>query len=142
MTKKERMYQRIEKHGADLNAIFKTEFDNITLCKKLLKIESKAHHATACLCNTNTLDLLELNQYTGYDVKQATEAEQDLFFDKIRESLAKILGKKASNIVHINFDPRGYALKIKGEYLKENNLKIYQDWGGYGIIAPEFDGEQ
>ena len=56
MTKKERMYQRIEQHGANLNAIFETEHDNIALCKKLLRIERKAHHAATCLCNTNTLN--------------------------------------------------------------------------------------
>ena len=48
-----------------------------------------------------------------------------------------MLGAKA-DIVHINFDPRGYALKIKGEYLID--VKLYRDWGGYGSVAPEFSG--
>jgi len=49
------------------------------MTKKEKMYKRKAHHATTCLCNTNTLHLLELNKYTGYDVKQATEEEQDVF---------------------------------------------------------------
>ncbi len=141
MTKHERMYEQIEKHGANLNAIFNTDLDNIKLCKKLFQLENKAHHATTCLCNTNTLNLLDLNPYTGYDVKQATEEEQDAFFDDILNKVDKILKFREKNIpVFINHDPRGYALKIKSEYVREHNLQIHQDFGGFGIIAPKFDG--
>jgi hypothetical protein len=34
----------------------------------------------------------------------------------------------------INGDPRGYSLKIKEKIYPE----LHQDWGGYGILAPEF----
>ena len=37
----------------------------------------------------------------------------------------------------INGDCRGYALKIKDQYVRENNLKIQTDFGGYGLIAPD-----
>lgn len=137
MNKKAKMYENIEQHGANLNAIFNTGIDNIALCKKLRRLEAKAHHATTCLCNTNTLDLLEFNRFTGYDVEQTTEEQQDAFFDKIKASVIKILGKEAENIFFINYDPRGYALKLKTEYCKDK--KIYQDWGGYGILAPDFN---
>ena len=40
--------------------------------------------------------------------------------------------------VFVNGDPRGYALKIDDSYVKKFNLKIERDWGGYGIIAPDF----
>lgn len=138
MNKKERMYERIRTHGENLNRIFDTEYDPVTLCKKLRRLELKAHHATTCLCNTNTLDLLELNRFTGRDVHQATEEEQDAFFDKIKARLLKILGPKAHVACFINYDPRGYALKIKDSYIQENNIKIDQDWGGYGILAPDY----
>jgi hypothetical protein len=49
--------------------------------------------------------------------------------------LVKILGDKAKKIVFINFDPRGCALKIKSEAVE--GVKIYKDWGGNGIIAPD-----
>lgn len=141
MNKKEKMYNDIKQHGENLNAIFKTKFDNVTLCKKLFRLENKAHHATTCLSNTNTLELLELNRFTGYDVKQATEEEQDAFFDKINSSMVEILGTEAKKACFINYDPRGYALKIKSEYIEsigDNGKAIYKDWGGFGIIAPDF----
>ncbi len=136
-TKKELMYKRIEKHGQDLNRIFNTGIEPVALCKKVMRIERKAYEGTLCLCNTNTLHLRELNQFTGYDVKQATEKEQDAYFDKVWLSLEKVIGKKCREVCFINFDPRGYALKIKDEYVREHDLQIHKDWGGYGIIAPD-----
>lgn len=137
-TQKNTMYAQMEQHGNNLNAIFNTGIEPVTLCKKLLRIEKQAHHAATCLCNTNTLHLLELNRFTGYDVEQATEEQQDNFFDAIFNKVIKILGEKAREIVFINYDPRGYALKIRSEYIRANNLSIYQDFGGYGILAPDF----
>ena len=138
MTKKEKMYQEIKQHGENLNAIFETGIEPVALCKKLHRLEVKARHATTCLCNTNTLNLLELNQWTGYDIKQATEDEQDAFFDKIKKSVVKILSNKAKNAFFVNFDARGYALKLRPEFCKDK--KIHQDWGSNGILAPEFNG--
>ena len=140
--RKQEMYQQIEKHGANLNAIFETGLDNVKLSKKLHSLEVKANHAATCLLNTNTLNLIELNRFTGYDVKQATEEEVDDFFGKILDNVNKILKFREKNIpVFINYDARGYTLKIKDDYVKAQKLTIYQDWGGYGILAPEFDGE-
>jgi hypothetical protein len=142
MNKKQTMLTEINKHGQNLNYIFNTEFDNITLCKKLRRLERKAHFATTCLCNTNTLNLLELNRWTGYDVEQATEEEQDVFFDKIRKAVVKILGDKSKDSLVINYDARGYALKLRQEFVKqerEQGNNIYTDWGGYGILAPDFN---
>lgn len=137
MNKKEKMYEKIENHGKAIIRFFKLQDqDPVKLSKALFRLENKAHHATTCLCNTNTLNLLELNQFTGYDVKQATEEEQDKFFDGIRASLAKIIGKDNLKKCFINFDPRGYALKIKEEFSKDFYNK---DWGGYGILAPDFN---
>ena len=133
---KVKMYANIEAHGNNLNAIFNTGLNPVELCKKLNRIEKKAHHAATCLCNTNTLHLMELNKYTGYDVKQVTEAEQDKFFEGIKKQVVKILGKEAEKHFFINYDPRGYALKLKSEFCE--GKKIYKDFGGFGIIAPDF----
>lgn len=137
-SQKKTMYQQIEQYGNNLNQIFNTSINPVKLCKTLRRLELKANHAATCLLNTNTLHLIELNRFTGYDVKQATEAEQNKFFDKIIKSVTKTLGDKAKDIIFINFDARGYSLKIKSEYIKQNNISITQDWGGYGIIAPDF----
>lgn len=138
MNKRKKMLQAIEQHGANLNAIFNTKFDNITLCRKLYRLEKKASRASINLCNTNTLHLNELNRYTGYDVEQTSEEEQEKFFSDILNKVDKLLGFKAANVpVFINYDPRGYALKIKSEFIKGKELTT--DWGGYGIIAPDFN---
>jgi len=146
MNKHEKMYQQIEKHGADLNAIINTGIDNVNLCKKLFRLENQAHRATTCLCNTNTLDRLQLTQReerSGQYPKQATEDEQDVFFDAILVKVDKILKFKGHRVpVFINFDPRGYAIKIKSEYTQKWQLRIHQDIGGFGIIAPEFSGKE
>jgi len=135
-SKRVEMYNNILAHGQNLNNIFNTGIEPITLCKKLHRLERKAAHATTCLCNTNTLHLMELNRSTGYDVKQATEQEQEQFFDKITKSIHKILGEQSKEVVFINFDPRGYALKLRSEFVKDKS--IMTDWGGYGILAPDF----
>lgn len=133
-TKKERMYQAIEKHGKELIEFFKLkDAEPVKLCKQLFRIENKAHHATTCICNTNTLEYLDHPQ--AWTLKQATEEEQDAFFDGIRKSLERVLGKDNAKKCFINHDPRGYALKIKEKYSKDFHNK---DWGGYGILAPDF----
>jgi len=131
-----KMQAAIETHAANLEAIFPNATrSGAALCKALLRLERKANWAAACLLNTNTLHLQELNRFTGYDVEQATEEEQDAFFDKILASVCKLLGPEARELVFINYDARGYTLKIKSE--KAQGLKIHKDFGGYGIIAPD-----
>jgi hypothetical protein len=45
--------------------------------------------------------------------------------------------------VWVNWDPRGYALKLNEDdtrALSARGVNIHRDMGGYGILAPEFDG--
>ena len=137
-TQKTEMYEKIRQHGENLNLIFNTGLDPVVLCKKLFRIERKANFAATCLLNTNTLHLLELNRFTGYDIKETTEEKQDIFFDKIKKSVYKILGEKAKDVFFINYDARGYSLKLKSDFTASCGVDIYQDWGGYGILAPDF----
>jgi hypothetical protein len=139
MTIQQKKHAQILQHGENLNSIFNTNFDSITLCKKLIRLERKANFAATCLLNTNTLNLLELNRFTGYDVTQASEDEQVKFFNKILNSVFKILGENSKEVVFINYDARGYTLKLKSEFIQDKN--ICSDWGGFGILAPEFTGK-
>ena len=50
-TKHQRMYDRIRKHGADLNRIFGLDEDPVTLCKRLRRLEGKAHKLAEDYCN-------------------------------------------------------------------------------------------
>ena len=48
------------------------------------------------------------------------------------------LGITGHEAIFLNGDPRGYALKIKDDFIRDNKVNIYKDWGGYGIFAPDF----
>lgn len=115
------MYDRIERHSNHLNAIFNTEFEPVTLCKKLRTLEKKGELVATDYCN-------------GAIESEVYEAKRD----KIMSSVDKILGFRRLNIpVFLNGDPRGYALKIASEYTHDNKLDIERDMGGYGLIAPD-----
>ena len=134
-TKKQRQYEQIKAHGENLLAIFPnaTERDPIALCKKLRRMEAKAQEIALRLCNGPEFP-------GGYD-------EVDALTGAILEKVNAILGNTGKNPVpvFVNRDPRGYALKISSEwtfaYCQQTGRRIYSDWGGYGIIAPEITGD-
>ncbi len=123
MNKKQRMYEAIEKHGENLNKLFKTDLDNITLSKKLFSLEAKAHRMSTDYCNGDISSFEEWETLT----------------DALLIKVDKITDYKSKNIpIFVNGDARGYALKIEDSYIRENKTVIYRDWGGYGILAPDF----
>ena len=114
MNKKQIMYNKIQKHGDNLKAIFNLDIDSVKLCKQLLRLENKAHRLAEDYCNGITENI---------------ESETYKIIDKVK----KILN---TNEVFFNGDPRGYALKLCDQFSKNKN--IHKDWGGYGIVAPDF----
>ena len=102
---------------------------------KLFRLETKAHRLAEDLCNW--LD---------------TESEEsDKRSAQIHKAVAKIFGGKTPMGFFINYDPRGYSLKIKEEQNRifvnsedglNHDLRVinYTDFGGYGILAPDFGG--
>ena len=124
MNKREKMYARIMEHGKDLLAIFPnaTKTDPVALCKALRTLEMKATSLTTALCN---------------GVPEATATASEALLDKIHDKICLLLGvERKCSYVFINRDPRGYALKLSEEFAKDK--RIYKDWGGYGILAPDF----
>ena len=117
-TKKERMYQRIQKHGEQLNAIFKTAYEPVELRKKLRRIELHQRGAGVDYCN----GVINSDQFIEIETRTLTK-------------LYKLLGNSVP--VMINGDPRGYALKIDDSIVRERKLDIMTDWGGYGLLAPD-----
>ena len=137
LTKKEAMYKRIEGYGINLNKIFHTRYEPIVLCKRLRVLERKAQRLTADLCN----GLPEPRE-----LEAEAEVELDLIEDRVNIILnnKKGLQKKSWQLLvktFINRDPKGYALKIDDNYVREHGLEIRRDLGGYGIIAPDLTGE-
>jgi hypothetical protein len=153
----------IERHGMQLLAIFPdaTERDPVKLCKKLRRLEAEAHAIAERLCNgpefgtpeevdarcdailRRVRAMLCTNQpKTGAKCGCKRGQERDncpscegtgqvIDFARIR--------RRKSVPIFINRDPRGYALKIDDAWMRETNAALHTDWGGYGIIAPEFN---
>lgn len=126
MNKKARMAESILQHGFKLKRIFFADPYSgpgpVALAKQLRRLENKAHRLAE--------DEASRPLPEGYVEKQEAS---------ILRSLDKILGyKKAGIPVFLNSDPRGYALKIDDAYVREHDLDIHRDWGGYGILAPDF----
>mgnify|MGYP005828609177 FL=1 len=119
MNRATEMYKHIETHGNDLKRIFNIEdIDSIELCKKLFRLENKAHQFATEHCNY------------GY-----SDQEFDAFEDEVLNKVAKILNCE-KDIMFLNGDARGYALKFHTDFSRDKNM--YRDWGGYGIVAPDF----
>ena len=112
------MYKRIKKHGDSLKTIFNLDVDSVKLCKQLFRLENKAHKLATDYCN-------------GVINGDSTEIESQ----KILSKAAKLLNTNTFNMF-FNFDARGYALKFFEDFSKDK--PIHKDWGGYGIIAPDF----
>jgi hypothetical protein len=127
MNAKQRMMERIEKHGADLNRIFGLTDDPIKTAKMVHRFEVKAHQLATDYCNGAR----------GLD-SETWEPEAD----KILNALDKKIHFKAQGIpVFLNGDARGYALKIDDDYTRDKNLDIHRDWGGYGCLAPDLTND-
>ncbi len=134
MNKKQRMDQAILKHGFDLKRIFPANDDGpVTLCKKLRRLEVKATRLTEEQCNididhSDKLDriLAKAKEIVGRTFPETTTPAGKV---SITES------------IFINQDPRGYALKIDDQCMRDHNLELFRDWGGYGILAPDFKND-
>lgn len=115
MTKKEKMYQAIEKHGRALCEVFNlVDVDPIKLCKNLRRVETAGNRISTMWCNG------EMNE------KRYTEEE-----NKLAKKAYKILGTNRK--IYFNSDPRGYFLKLE---TKDHTLPLPRDLGGYYLLAP------
>ena len=64
--KKEILYSRITRHGQNLKAMFNLDqdIDPVKLCKRLLRLETKAHKLAEDFCN-GVIDQLEWDTKAG-----------------------------------------------------------------------------
>ena len=123
--KKIKMYARIKKHGEDIKKIFSlpADTDPIKLCKKLRQYEIKAQRVQ---------DIHAAGKY-----EEAAREEALLLVGLVILTLKQTSGNEYG--IFLNMDQRGYALKIPDEIVKEKNLTIHKDLGGFGIIAPDLN---
>lgn len=90
--------------------------------KALFSIEKRGHALALEHCNFGVSDE-RIDQFK----KEITK--------ELKAILPNLVKAKA---IQLNFDARGYFLKIDDEYVREHKLRIERDWGGYGIICPDF----
>ena len=139
----------IREHGEGLIRFFGLDpnlADPINLCKKLRRLENQAHRITTQLCN----GFPELD----HESQEDHIAELEIKLCRIEGKVCDLLQSHYDetpinkqiklNAIFINRDPRGYALKVDSEtvkyFAKETNYADFfphQDWGGFGIIAPD-----
>ena len=155
---KDMMERSILKHGKNLNSIFDTGYANgfggaKLLGSRLLKLEKQAQELALHSCNNEADRYIEkycpkeysrllnlehhsdvvLEDYIYSEVERILDQEQD----KIVSKVAKILNTSTDNI-YFNGDPRGFALKFSEDFSRTLPTNFYKDFGGYGIIAPDF----
>jgi len=132
---------RIAEHGRRLLAIFPnaTEQDPVKLCKKLRHFEAEGQAIGVRLCNGPEW----IDKY-GHADPAGADRECTLVLRKVYKLLTGsfLAGHDGRSVpIFLNRDPRGYALKIRDDWMRANNVQLERDWGGYGIIAPEITGD-
>lgn len=89
-----------------------------TVYEELVKLENRANQICTKQCNG-----------------EGDENKLERSLEKIEKRVKSIFKPEFAEAIFINGDPRGYSLKMKEYKAKETGL--YQDWGGYGILAPK-----
>jgi hypothetical protein len=111
--------QRLTRHLDNLTVIFGRRPRWATLCW----LERRAHRLAERQCN-----------------EPLPEGFVERLESQILSTLDDATNYRARGIkVFLNGDSRGYAIKIEDEQVRDENMRIERDWGGYGIIAPEFE---
>jgi hypothetical protein len=146
----------VTEHGELLLAIFpnSTEQNPVALCKKLRRLEAQAMKHTLELCNGD-----EPGEH-GEEWQGRHNNALFMILNRINVLLGNTTDKPPTVPVFINRDPRGYALKIDDEWMRQNmwtlnngnrhtngsgNIsvaRLHRDLGGYGIIAPDLTVEE
>jgi len=116
-----KLTEQRQKHINNLKAIFPKLQD-----KDSNKILNFLYRNESYITRLNVMDC------NGEGNWERNENGKNRTFKRVKE----FLGDKY-NILYLNEDPRGHALKIKDEVVRERQLQINRDWGGYGILAPQ-----
>ena len=113
---------RVLNHALALQRIFPKAKNTspLDLYARLHRLEAEAHTFAEKCCNE--------------DVPEDKQTRKDA---SILARLDAILGFKNAGIkIVLNGDPRGCVIKIDDACMREKNIELHRDWGGYGIIAP------
>ncbi len=163
-----RTLEAVRKHGEQLKAIFSlgVDVDPVLLCKRLRRIEVQANRLALDYCN-GAIDLEEIDRKSDLIIPRVKAILKPEYQPKTGAACGCKRGVQRDNCsacegtghvidfqairtrpqappIFFNRDPRGYALKIKSEWMHAHpELPLHRDWGGYGILAPDLtDGER
>jgi hypothetical protein len=113
-------------HTANLASVLGLSVDLTSdLYRHIKRIETDGHRQAERYCNGDI------------DSDEQVKIEK-----KLRANLDATLKYAKSDVVRnifFNWDPRGHFIKINDDYVRNNKLKIETDWGGYGIVCPDFN---
>ena len=120
---KPQILEQVVKHGNQLISLFNLYIDPVKLCRALRRLEMEADKYNTRYCNG----------------EMEMEVHEELTAD-IETKVKRLFGnsEKFNEAFYFNGDPRGYALKLQDEWTRANAPDLYKDWGGYGILAPEY----
>jgi len=103
--------------------------------------QDEAKKLSAKLLKFENLAIIETTAQMNGERKANQDGEcieSDLILDGIIANVEKLFKNKLKGFF-INYDARGYALKISDKVVKDEKYNISQDWGGYGILSPQID---
>lgn len=153
---KNRLMKNVSRHVEALDKLasyYDIDMTGIQLWKKLKFYENKLHKLMVYSCNgvgmingvnyyNGTIDDYAKREY-GYNVKSAYIEDDVTIFDVEAEKLENKLRELFPKLpFFVNGDARGYTLKLNEKTVQElqkNGINIQTDFGGYGILAPEFN---
>jgi len=147
MNKKQQRAENLNRHYSNLCALYEQETgETLTidqgkrLSNKLRKLEALATIETTAQLNGYYHEPAPADYKNGNFEKMRLKCtdegeypESEANLDKVRAEVLKLF-KGSLNGFFINYDARGYALKIKAD-----KCPLGQDWGGYYILSPEID---
>jgi hypothetical protein len=145
MNKKQQRAENLIRHYFNIAQLYQqttgkeiTQQEAKNISNKLRKLERLATIETTAQNNGYYIEPTPLDWKTGRAEKlhlkldeQGSCPESDAKLDEIIKKVQKIFDNKLEGFF-INYDSRGYALKIKAD-----NSPLGQDWGGYYILSPE-----
>lgn len=116
-----RKFEAYQRHVSNLKKLFPRlrKLDDADALSKLYRLEAKQSRLAVAYCNGE----LKMEEYLDRSEQVISQA-------------IDLLGPRSKPIIEANGDPRGYALKLDEEWSRDK--KIYRDFGGYGILCPEF----
>ena len=128
---KERMYNNIKKHGENLNKIFKTGIEPVTLCKKLFRLENIMNLRATEYCNG------EMDCEDWESLCRIQEIKLDKLDNKIIKELVKnprINYLRLANLLKVSHETIRYRISnyVKKEFI--TTIGLFNDFKKHGYF--------